>query len=315
VYEARPARVPGLLGFRTVAHDHAQRRLVLVLLLTVAYTIAEVVGGLLSGSLALLADAGHMATDDLALGLAVFAAWAARRPPDAGRTYGYQRVEILAALANGVLLVAVCALIVREAIARFSDPRPIDVGLMAGIATGGLLVNLVAARLLHRHAEGLNQRAALLHVLGDLLGSIGTLAAAGALVAFGWPWVDPVASLVIAAIIVFGSGRLIFQSIHVLLEGAPKHLDAEEIGRALRTLAGVVDVHDLHLWSLGGRVPLLTAHLVVEHAARPHDVLRLARRLMAERFEIVHVTIQIEPPDYNIRGLGAPSVDREPSTP
>jgi cobalt-zinc-cadmium efflux system protein len=306
-----------------VAHTHAsdrpdsgaQRRLAAVLVLTTAYTVAEIVGGLLSGSLALLADAGHMATDDLALGLALFAAWAARRPPDPGRTYGYQRVEILAALANGVLLVVVCGLIVREAIERFLSPRPIDTGLMAAIAAGGLVVNLVGARILHRHAETLNLRAAFLHVLGDLLGSIGTLAAAGCLVLFGWSWVDPAASLLIAGIIVLGSGRLVVQSIHVLLEGAPPHLDAEEIGRSLRDLAGVVDVHDLHLWSVGGREPLLTAHLVIEHAARPHDVLRLARRRMAEKFGIDHVTIQIEPPDYNIRGVGAASVDREPPSP
>ena len=306
-----------------VAHTHASdradsgasRRLLLVLVLTTVYTIAEIVGGLLSGSLALLADAGHMATDDLALGLALFAAWASRRPPDPGRTYGYQRVEILAALANGVLLVIVCALIVREAVERFLDPRPIDIPLMAAIAGGGLLVNVVAARVLHADRGSLNLRAAFLHVMGDLLGSIGTLAAAGALALFGWRWVDPAASLLIAGIIVLGSGRLLFQSIHVLLEGAPPHLDAEEVRRSLGELTGVVDVHDLHLWSVGGREPLLTAHLVVEHAVRPHDVLRLARRRMAERFGIDHVTIQIEPPDFNIRGVGAAFVDREPPSP
>ena len=306
-----------------MAHTHAsdrpdagaQRRLLAVLALTTAYTIAEIVGGLLSGSLALLADAGHMATDDVALGLALFATWAARRPPDPGRTYGYQRVEILAALANGVLLVVVCALIVKEAVERFLDPRPIDTGLMAAIAAGGLVVNVIAARVLHHHGGSLNLRAAFLHVLGDLLGSIGTLAAAGALALFGWRSVDPAASLLIAGIIVLSSGRLLVQSIHVLLEGAPPHLDAEEVRRSLAELAGVVDVHDLHLWSVGGREPLLTAHLVVEHAVRPHDVLRLARRRMAERFRIEHVTIQIEPPDFNIRGLGAASVDREPPSP
>ena len=299
-----------------MAHTHASDRpLKIVLVLTIAYTLAEVVGGVLSRSLALLADAGHMATDDVALGLALFAAWASRRPPDPGRTYGYQRVEILAALANGVLLVVVCALIVREAIERFTAPPEIDIRLMAGIAAGGLIVNLIAARILHRHGDSLNLRAAFLHVLGDLLGSIGTLAAAGALALFGWRWVDPLASLFIAAIIVASSGRLLYQSIHVLLEGAPPHLDAQEIARALRDLSGVVDVHDLHLWSVGGREPLLTAHLVVEHAARPHDVLRLARRCMAERFHIDHVTIQIEPPDYNIHGVGVPAVDREPPSP
>jgi cobalt-zinc-cadmium efflux system protein len=256
-----------------------------------------------------------MATDSLALGLALFAAWAARRPPDPGRTYGYQRVEILAALANGVALVVVCALIVREAVERFMTPPTIDTALMAWVAAGGLVVNVVAARLLRHDHGSLNVRAAFLHVLGDLLGSIGTLAAAGALALFGWSWVDPAVSLAIAAIIAVGSGRLVYQSIHVLLEGAPPHLDAQEIARCLRDLSGVVEVHDLHLWTVGGREPLLTAHLVVEHAARPHDVLRSARKCMVDRFSIAHVTIQIEPPDYNIHGVGAPSVDSGPASP
>lgn len=303
-------------------HDHrharalppAERQLVAVFLLTLVYTGCEIAGGIASGSLALLADAGHMATDDLALGLAVFAAWAARRPPDPGRTYGYQRVEILAALANGILLVLICGWVVWEAIRRLAAPPEVASGLMAAVALGGLAVNAAGAYLLHDHREGMNSRAAFLHVVGDLLGSIGTLVAAGLVALFGWRYADPAASLFIAALLAIGSGRLVWESIHVLLEGAPAHLDAEEIGRALGALAGVVDVHDLHLWSLGGRVPLLSAHVVVEHDARPHEILRAARRTLREDFGIDHVTIQIEPPDYNIHGLERVAVDGGPES-
>lgn len=181
---------------------------------------------------------------------------------------------------------------------------------MAWIAAGGLAVNAVAARLLHRHAQGLNARAAFLHVLGDLLGSVGVLAAAGAVALFGWRWADPLASVVIGVIIIVSSVRVVLESVHVLMEGAPQHLDAEEIRQALAAISGVTDVHDLHLWSLGGRTPLLTAHLVVDHSIRAHDVLRIATAALESRFGIGHVTLQIEPADFNIHGIGGPSVDR-----
>jgi cobalt-zinc-cadmium efflux system protein len=286
-----------------------------VLGLTLAYACAEIAGGIASNSLALLADAGHMVTDALALGLAVLATWFASRPPDRGRTYGYQRAEILAALANGVILVVVCGFIFWEAIERFAAPPVVRSGLMAWIAAGGLVVNLVSAVLLHRHAHGLNARAAFLHVLGDLLGSIGVLLASAAIALFGWGWADPVASLLIGIIIIVGSVRVVLESVHVLMEGAPGHLDAEVIREALVAIPGVTDVHDLHLWSLGGRAPLLTAHLVVEHSVRGHDVLRAATAGLRARFGIDHVTLQIEPADFNIRGIGAPSVDRDRPSP
>jgi cobalt-zinc-cadmium efflux system protein len=298
------------------AHRHAaQRRLVFVLVLTLAYTAAEVAGGIYANSLSLLADAGHMVTDDLALGLAVLAGWFATRPPDRGRTYGYQRAEILAALANGVLLVVVCGFVFWEAFRRFAEPPEVRTGTMALVATGGLIVNLVATLALHRHTHGLNARAAYLHVLGDFLGSLGVLAAAGAIAAFGWRWADPVASVLIGLIVIVGSIRVIQESVHVLMEGAPEHLNAEEIRRALAALRGVADVHDLHLWSLGGRIPLLTAHLVVDHEVRGHDVLRAATAAMESTFGITHVTLQIEPADFNIRGIGGPAVDRGRSSP
>jgi cobalt-zinc-cadmium efflux system protein len=293
----------------------AQRRLKWVLALTLAYTAAEVIGGLASNSLALLADAGHMATDDLALGLAVLAGWFASRPPDQGRTFGYQRAEILVALTNGVILVVVCGFIFWEAIHRFVAPPVVATGLMAWVAAGGLVVNVIAARILAGHTRGLNARAAFLHVLGDLLGSIGTLVAAAAIAIGGWRWADPVASIFIGVVIVFSSIRLVLDSVHVLMEGTPAHLDLEAIRRSLRSLSGVADVHDLHLWSLGGSAPLLTAHLVVDLSVRAHDVLRTATAELAARYGIEHVTLQIEPPDFNIRGIGRPSIDTGKTSP
>jgi len=296
-------------------HGHARRRLRWVLALTLAYAGAEVVGGLLSGSLALLADAGHMVTDALALGLALAAAWFAGRPPDPERTYGFRRAEILAALANGVFLVLVCAWIAVEAVERWRRPEPVEAGLMGSVAAGGLLVNLLASFLLHggrRH--GLNVRAAYLHVLGDLLGSVGTLAAAGLIALYGWTWADPAASVGIAALIAVGSVRLVLESIRVLMEAVPSHVDVDEVHRILRETEGVLAVHDLHVWSLGGGSPLLTAHLVVNHGTPSGRVLRAAGTRLSRRFGITHATLQVEPPDFNIHLPGEP-VDGEHRSP
>ena len=298
------------------SHRHGtERRIAIVLALTLVYTVAEVAGGLVANSLALLADAGHMLTDDLALALALAAAWLSRRPPDRGRTYGYQRAEILAALANGVTLVVVCGFIGWEAVRRLAAPPEVASGWMAGVATGGLLVNLAGVWILRRRTAGLNARAVVLHMLGDLLGSVGALCAAGAIALFGWRWADPLASLAIGGIIAFSSVRLVLESVHVLMEGTPAHLDAEEIRRALLSLAGVSGVHDLHLWSLGGTAPILTAHLVVDHSVRAQEVLRRATSSMAERFGIDHVTLQVESPDFNIVGIGRTPVDTRPPSP
>ena len=290
-----------------MAHFHAPaggdgtaRRLGLVLAMTAVYALAEVFGGWLSNSLALLADAGHMLTDVMALGLALVAAQMARRPPDPSRTYGYKRVEILAALFNGVALVVIALFILLEAWERISSPREVAHGLMAAVAVGGLAVNLVAARLLHSHLSGLNVRAAYLHVLGDLLGSVGTLLAAGAIWLFGWMWADPAISFVIGGVIVFGAVRLVLDSVNVLLEAAPAHLDTEEVRACLLAIDGVSDVHDLHLWSLGGDMPLLTVHLVLDGALSQDRVLRRATSELQQRFGIDHSTLQLDPPDYNV---------------
>lgn len=276
------------------------RKLGLVLGVTAVYTVAEAVGGWISGSLALLADAGHMMTDNLALALALVALWTARRPPDPARTYGYQRVEILAALVNSVALVVVSLLIFWEAWERLETPHEVRSGLMAAVAAGGLLVNLFGVWVLHGREHGMNVRAAYLHILGDLLSSVGALVAAGLILGFGWVWVDPLVSVAIGAVIIYSSTRLVLDSLNVLMEGAPSHLDAREVQRSLLETPGVCEVHDLHLWSLSGGTPLLTAHLVIDHSVSSGEVLRQATRRLDERFGITHATLQIEPPDFNI---------------
>lgn len=281
------------------ATNPGTRTLASVLALTATYTVAEAVGGYLANSLALLADAGHMMTDNLAIALALLAGWIGQRPPDRTRTYGYQRIEILAALVNSAALVAVALLIFWEAWRRLQQPVAIDVSLMAGIAAGGLAVNLAAALLL-RGSRSLNVRAAYLHLLGDLLGSIGTLVAAALIGAFDWGWADPVVSVVVGGLIVASSWRLVLDSVNVLLESVPSHLDAAAVERCLRDIGGVSGVHDLHLWSLAGGAPLLTAHLVVDHSVPAAQVLRSATAALRERFGITHATLQVEPPDFNI---------------
>jgi cobalt-zinc-cadmium efflux system protein len=262
--------------------------------------VAEVVGGVLSGSLALLADAGHMLTDIVALGLALVAAWSARRPPDPARTYGYQRAEILAAMFNGIALIVMAVFICVEAFDRFREPQAVDFGLMGVVAVGGLIVNAVGAGILHGEQHSMNLRGAYLHILGDLLGSVGAIVAALLIGVFGWVWADPLTSLIIAGIIVFSAIRLVHDAGNVLMEGTPAHLDAGEVQDCLTALPGVASVHDLHLWTVGGHDPVMSAHLVLDHTESAGDVLRLATSALRERFHIEHSTLQIEPTDYNI---------------
>ena len=289
-----------------MGHDHhhhhfkpgaASRRLKIVVCLTAAYFLAEVIGGWIANSLALLADAGHMLTDIMALTLALVAAWIARRPADSNRTYGYQRIEILAALFNGVAVIVIAIVIMYEAWERLLSPPEVDYKLMAIVAAGGLLVNMAAALILGGHQHGLNVRAAYLHVLGDLLGSVAALTGAGLIALFGWRWADPAASALIACIIVVAAVRLVLTSANVLMEGVPSHLKTETVREALAQTPGVRDVHDLHLWSLAGVRPLLSAHLVTDGSAKSTEVLRTATRMLVERFRIMHATLQVEPPE------------------
>ncbi len=276
------------------------RRLRLALALAASYMVAEILGGLWTGSLALLADAGHMAADVAALGLSLFALHLARRPASSEHTYGFYRVEILAALANGAALVAVAILVCQEAVERFASPPEVQGRWMMAIAAGGLAVNLASLRILHHHhQESLNLRGAWLHVLSDALGSIGALSAGGVIWAFGWRWADPLASLLIAVLIVRASWGLLREAVSVLMEGAPGHIDVDQVRNAIAGLEGVESVHDLHVWTITSGLVALSCHVRCLDPMPPPNLLREIQALLLTRFAIDHSTIQIEPSDHD----------------
>lgn len=284
------------------AHDpttdprRSATRLRWTLVLVVTYMLAEVAGGIASGSLALLADAGHMLSDAASLGLALFAIRIARREPTPERTWGFHRTEILAALANGVGLVVVALLVLREAWERFRDPPEVTGPLMMAVAAGGLVVNGIGLLLLHRdRGESLNLRGAWLHVMADAAGSGGALAA-GLLVWWrGWQLADPIASALIGALILASSWTLLEESVAVLMEGTPAHIDLGAVRSAIRRCTGVRDVHDLHVWSISSGREALAVHVVTTADHPDARTLREVRDVVAERFGIRHATIQIEP--------------------
>ena len=273
-----------------------RRRLLATLGLTLAYMMAEVVGAWLSNSLALLADAGHMLSDAGALGLSLFAIWMAGRPPSPRHTFGFFRTEILAALANGAVLLALAGLILREAIARIATPAPVRGDVLLVIAAGGLLVNLVGILILRggRH-DSLNLRSAFLHVASDALGSVQALLAGLAIELYGWRWVDPVASMVIAVLIVVSAWGVLRESVSVLMEGVPAHLDVDRLRDAMLGVEVVVGVHDLHVWSIGSGFDALSAHVRAAPGAGKDLLWRIHERLHHD-FGIRHTTIQVEPP-------------------
>lgn len=280
------------------SHAHAggsRTRMTWVLGLIVVYMVAEAVGGWLTGSLALLADAGHMLSDAAALGLSVFAMSMSRRPRTSKRTYGYHRLEILAALANGATLVAISILVLIEAVRRFGRPETVDAPGMIGIAAGGLLVNLVALWILHEgRDESLNVRGAWLHVLTDALGSVQAIAAGALIWGFGWQWADPVASVLIALLVVYSAWSLLKEATGVLMESAPAHIDVDRVQEAMSEVTGVLEVHDLHVWTITSGMESLSAHVVVEDHRFDCDVLGEIRAKLHERFGIHHITVQME---------------------
>ena len=281
----------------TDARNRNIRRISITLGLVVLYAVAEVIGGMVTNSLALLADAGHMLSDAASLGLALFALWIARRPRSADKTFGYHRAEILAALVNGAALVVVAVYIVIEAWSRFHNPEAVDGRTMMWIAVGGLLVNLVGVAVLHGgRDESLNVRGAWLHVVADTLGSVQAIAAGALIWAFGWNIADPVASVLIAVLVAWSSWSLLRDSVNVLMEGTPKHIDAREVREALQSVEGVVEVHDLHLWTITSGFESLSVHARVEGRART-EVLREIRDIAATRFGIEHSTVQLEDAD------------------
>lgn len=280
-------------------HSHAasasRRALAGVLVLTIAYTVVEAVGGYLTGSLALLADAGHMLSDSLSLALALFAAWLGGRPASPQRSFGYRRAEILAALANGVLLVAISIWIVVEAIGRLRDPPELRGGWVLAVATVGLLVNAVGAAILMRAGrENLNVRAAFRHVLADLLGSVGVIVAAIVVLATGWLLADPLVSFVIAALVLASSWGVLRDSVAILLEAAPAGVDVRAVGRRLSEAPGVVEVHDLHIWTISSGFPALSAHVLVREGEDCHARRRELEAILAQQYGIGHTTLQVD---------------------
>jgi len=277
-----------------VSRGAESQRLKWVLIITALFMVAEIVGGLLSGSLALLADSGHMFTDAAAIGLSLFAMRIAQRPPNTKRTFGYVRLEILAALVNGATLLAIAGLIVFEAWQRLRDPVVIDGTIMLSVAALGLAVNVAGAFLLHSHAhDNLNVRGAYLHVLGDLLGSVGAIAAGIIVLTTGWTPADPIISVVIALLILFSAWKLVREATDVLLESVPSHVDMDGVLAALASIDGLDDVHDVHVWTLTSGFVAISAHGVIDDPIKHSRVLTEVRKLMASH-GIDHVTFQIE---------------------
>ena len=286
----------------TGRHDHhgAHRaddghRLAWVLALTVSYMIAEVIGGWLTNSLALLADAGHMLSDAAALALSLFALWVARRPAPKGQTFGYYRAEILAALANGTVLLVIALFVFLEALERLRDPQSVEAPLMVAIACGGLAMNLIGLRILGgAKSGGLNLRGAWLHVLSDALGSIGAVLAGLLIWLRGWHWADPVASLVIALFVVHSAWSLLRETVAVLMESAPGHINVDAVRDAMAGLPTVLEVHDLHIWTITSGMESLSAHVVARPDGGRDTLLAELRGMLSGRFGIDHVTIQVE---------------------
>ena len=283
-------------------HSHSttnRKRLLITLVLAAAYMVAEVVGGLISNSLALLADAGHMFSDVASLALSVFAIWIADRPAGSQRTFGYYRAEILAALINGATLVAVSFFIVYEAWHRFSNPPEVQGGLMMWIAVGGLAINLFGLAALHGGKDhNLNVRGAWLHVLSDALGSVAAIVAGLLIQNFGWYIADPIISAVISLLVIVSAWRLLSDSVRVLMQAAPANVDVPSLQAALVETPGVVDVHDLHVWTITSGMDSVSCHIVSD-GSLPYDrILQSVRDVVIEQFSIDHVTIQIEPEGF-----------------
>jgi cobalt-zinc-cadmium efflux system protein len=272
----------------------SRRRLGVVLGLTATVMVVEAVGGVLANSLALLADAGHMLADVAAIALALIVTHVAQRPATAERSFGLLRLEILAALANGIALVVIAIGVVLEAWRRLAAPLPVHGGLLLGVAGIGLAANLAGALVLHRgHRHSLNERGAYLHVVSDLLGSVGAVAAGAVVLATGWTAADPLISALIALLILASAWRLVRESVDVLLEAAPAHVPLARVHQRLAAVPGVRSVHDLHVWTVTSGVVAMSGHLVVADPAQHQRVLEEAQRRLGE-LGIDHVTVQIE---------------------
>ncbi|MFB4164139.1 cation diffusion facilitator family transporter [Alteribacillus sp. JSM 102045] len=284
------------------AHNHThhanKKALLISFILISVFMIIEVIGGFLTNSLALLSDAGHMLSDAVALGLSLFAFKLGEKKANAKKTFGYKRFEILAAFLNGITLIAISGYIILEAYHRFIDPPEVASIGMLSIASIGLLVNVIVAFILMRGdtTENLNLRSAFLHVIGDLLGSVGAIIAALLILIFDWGIADPIASVIVAILVLISGWRVTRDSVHVLMEGNPAHLDLLKIRKYLTDFNGVIGIHDVHIWAITSDFPTITCHLVVNEDVDRDKLLQLVTKQLEEEFGIQHSTIQIEGP-------------------
>jgi cobalt-zinc-cadmium efflux system protein len=275
-------------------HSHGHHAFGWALIFTLGFAFVEVAAGFLSNSLALVSDAGHMLTDSFSLGLAAFAAWLSRRPPSARHSYGLARAEVVAALINSLLMLALVSFIVYEAWQRFAEPRQVQGTTVFIVALIGLIVNLAVGWLLMKGEESLNRQAALLHVAGDALGSIAALAAGLVIMFTGWTPIDPILSIVISLLILISTLNLLRQSLHVLMEGVPSNIDLNAVGNRMAQLENVTQVHDLHIWALASGQIALSAHMDVKELSQWPQVLANARTMLGAEFGIGHITLQPE---------------------
>ncbi|MCM3080398.1 cation diffusion facilitator family transporter [Brevibacillus invocatus] len=286
------------------SHDHGhthgkganKKALLISLCITTTFLIIEVIGGFLTNSLALLSDAGHMLSDSSALFLSLIAMYFASKPPSPAKTYGFYRFEILAALINGVTLVLISLYIFWEAIERLAAPPEVSSLSMMGIAFVGLLANIAAAFVLMRgdYKNNLNMRSAFLHVLGDMLGSVGAIAAGFLMWMFGWYIADPIISIVVGVLIMISAWRVTKESVNVLMEGTPSSIDTKKVSETLEMIEGVTHVHDLHIWTVTSGFDSLTVHLEVKDDLPSYPVLQEALQVLRDQFGITHATVQIE---------------------
>jgi cobalt-zinc-cadmium efflux system protein len=283
-----------------------RKRLLIVLVLAATYMFAEVIGGLWANSLALLADAGHMLSDVAALALSLFAIWIAQKPATPQHTYGYYRTEILAALINGAALVAISLYILIEAYHRLRAPEPVAGMVVMVIAVGGLAVNVAGLMILHAGKdESLNVRGAWLHLVSDALGSVGVIVGGALVWAFGWYWADPAVSVVICVLVVYSAWHLLRDSVGVLLEGTPSHIDLDAVRAAMQEVPDVEAVHDLHVWTITSGMDAMSGHVVVGERPerRPSgEILSEIHGLLHQRFGLHHITVQIEPRGFEEQG-------------
>lgn len=280
------------------SHNHTEnkRALMISFLLIGIFMIVEVIGGILTNSLALISDAGHMFSDAFALGLSLFAIKLGERKATSKKTFGYRRFEMIAASINGITLIGISLYIFVEAFRRFTNPFHVESLGMLTISTVGLIINIVVAWILMSgdKDENLNIRSAFLHVIGDLLGSLGAIIAALLIYFFDWGMADPIASIVVAILVLISGWRVTKESFHILMEGVPFNIELESVKNSLLNIPHVLDVHDLHIWSLTSGVPMLICHLTIDEMGDHDEILRLAQNILHDQYEIEHSTLQVE---------------------